>query len=527
MDAATPASVLGAAKKWITQGDYTLLVKPGTANPQEDVAETAGLPTADGKPAPVPPAAHEYKTVKSDIDRNAGVPHVAAFPDLNFPTLQHGKLKNGIEVVLAERHAVPLVEIKLLFGGGYAADFGRKLGTASFTAGMLDEGTTSLDSLEIARRRERLGASLGTGCDLDNCSVALNSLKSQLVPSLALFADVVRHPAFRDEDIGRIRGQWLAGIAQEKTEPTGLALRTLPPLVYGKGSAYAIPFTGSGDEASIKALSADDMRAFVRDFLRPDNTKIIIAGDTVLADIVAQLDAVFGDWQAPTQPVPKVTLSDAAMQKSARVFLMDRPGSQQSMILAGLPAPSTMAPDNLQINTMEEAFGGLFTSRLNMNLREDKHWAYGAFAFSPSAVGQRLFLLYAPVQTDKTAPALAELLKESHDLIGPKPLTTEEIAKVKSGNVRAMPGEYESADAVLRAVQQIVVYHRPDDYVQTYKRRVEAQTDAEVNAAAKEVVRPDALTWVIIGDRAQIEKPVQALKIGTLQVLDADGNVTK
>ena len=527
LDAATPASVLAAAQKWIAKGDYTLIVKPGTPNAQEDIAETAGLPNADGRPAPKLPAAHEYKTIKSAIDRNAGVPAVTSFPDLNFPTLQHGKLKNGIEVVLAERHAVPIVQVKLLFSGGYASDQGRKLGTASFTAGMLDEGTQTLDSLEIARRRERLGASLSTGCDLDTCSASASALKSQLAPSLALLADVVRHPAFRAEDIARIRGQWLAGIAQEKTEPTGLALRTLPPLVYGKGNPYAIPFTGSGDENSIKALNTDDMQAFVRDFLRPDNTKIIVAGDTTLSDIVAQLDGVFGDWKSPQQAMPKIVLAKATAQEKARVYLMDRPGSQQSLILAGAPAPSTMAPDNLQINTMEEAFGGMFSARLNMNLREDKHWAYGAYAFSPGAVGERLFLLYAPVQTDKTAPALAELVKESRDLIGTRPLSAEEIAKVKSSNVRAMPGQYESAGAVLGALQQIVVYQRPDDYVQTYKRRVEAQTDAEVNAAAKKVVRPDAFTWVVVGDRAQIEKPVQALKIGALQVLDADGKPVK
>jgi predicted Zn-dependent peptidase len=523
MDAATPASVLTAARKWIAKGEYTLTVKPGNPNPEEDVAETAGLPEAENKPAPVAPPPREYKTVKSSINRDAGVPAVTSFPDLNFPTLQHGKLKNGIEVVLAERHAIPVADIKLLFSGGYAADQGRKLGTASFTAGMLDEGTDTLDSLEIARRRERLGAGLATGCDLDTCSASVNALKSQLAPSLALFADVVRHPAFRDADIARIRGQWLAGIAQEKTEPTGLALRTLPPLVFGKGNPYSIPFTGSGDEASIKSLGAADMRAFVRDFLRPDNAKIIVAGDITLADAIAQLDAAFGDWKAPEQPMPKVERVKAAVPEKPRVYVMDRPGSQQSMILAGLAAPSTMAPDNLAINTMEEAFGGLFSARLNMNLREDKHWAYGAYAFSPGAVGQRLFLLYAPVQTDKTAPALAELVRESRDLIGSRPLTADEIAKVKASNVRGMPGEYESTDSVLRAVQQIVVYHRPDDYVQTYKRRVEAQTDEQVNAAAKEVVKPDALTWVVVGDRAQIEKPVRELNIGTLQVLDADG----
>jgi predicted Zn-dependent peptidase len=202
---------------------------------------------------------------------------------------------------------------------------------------------------------------------------------------------------------------------------------------------------------------------------------------------------------------------------------MDRPGSQQSVIIAGTLAPSTLAPNHLQIGTMDQAFGGLFTSRLNMNLREDKHWAYGAYSFSGNAIGQRLFLMYAPVQSDKTAQSAQELLNEARGVIADKPLTHEEIAKVKVSLVRALPGEYEGAGAVLGSLQSIVVYHRPDDYVQTYKQRVEAQTDADVEAAAKLVIQPQTLTWVVIGDLKQIEKPLRALKLGTLQVIDADG----
>jgi zinc protease len=527
LDAATPASVLAAAQKWVAQGDYTLTVKPGTPDPGKDEAESAGLPAAQDAPQPVLPPTHEYKTAQSSVDRAAGIPVVSEFPDLNFPQLQHGKLHNGIEVTLAERHTIPTIELKLLFDSGYAADQGRKLGTASFTAAMLDEGTQDLDSLEIARREDRFGAILATGCDLDTCSAALNSLKSQLAPSLALFTDVVRHPAFRAEDIARIRGQLLAGIAQEKTDPNQLALRILPPLVYGPGHAYAIPFTGSGTEASVKALKAGDMQQFVRDFLRPDNAKIIVAGDTTLAEIIPQLDAAFGDWTPGPGPVPKKNLAQVSAPAKPRVYLMDRPGSQQSVIIAGVTAPSTLAENNLQIHTMNSAFGGLFSSRLNMNLREDKHWAYGAFSFSGNAIGQRLFMMYAPVQTDKTADSAREMLKEATAVVGDTPLTQEEIAKVKNTDVRALPGEYESGQAVLGALQSIVVYHRPDDYVQTFKHRVEAQTDADVEAAAKQVIRPDALTWVVIGDRKQVEPSLRAFKIGALQVLDANGNPVK
>ena len=527
MDAATPASVLAAARKWIAKGDYTLTVKPGNPNPEEDVAETAGLAAAENKPAPVSPPPREYKTVKSSINRDTGVPAVTSFPDLSFPTLQHGKLKNGIEVVLAERHAIPIVEIKLLFSGGYAADHGRKLGTASFTAEMLDEGTKDLDSVEIAKREQRLGAVIGSGAGLDSSSVSLNALNAELAPSLALFADIVRNPAFRDADIARIRGQWLADIEQEKTQPTGLALRTLPPLLYGKDHAYGIPFSGSGTPESIKSLKAADLAEFHRDFMRPDNVKILVAGDTTLAQIIPQLERVFGDWKAPAKPLPAKNIGTVALQPKPRVFLVNRSESPQTLILAGVVAPSTKAPNNLQIQTANGAFGGVFTSRLNMNLREDKRWTYGAGSFLQDAVGQRPLMIYAPVQTDKAAESVAEALKEIRAVVGDKPLTHEEIDKIKASRVRSLSGNYETTGAVLNAINAIELYDRPDDYVQTLKQRIEAQSDESVQAAANEIYRPDALTWVIVGDLSKIEKSVRALNLGEVQVLDADGKVLR
>jgi predicted Zn-dependent peptidase len=392
---------------------------------------------------------------------------------------------------------------------------------------MLDEGTATLDSLEIARREQRLGAQINAGSGLDSSSVSLSTLTSQITPSLALYADIVRNPAFRADDIARIRGQWLAHIAQEKTQPRGLALRTLPPLIYGAGHAYAIPFTGSGTEQAINALSDKDLRTYMADWLRADNAKILVAGDTTLDAIIPELDAVFGDWKAPAGALPKKNIATVAPPAQPRVFLVDKPGAQQSLILAGIVAPSTKAKNNLEIETMSGAFGGTFTSRLNMNLREDKHWAYGAFSFLVGAVGQRPFLLYAPVQTDKTAESAAEVLRESNEVIGSKPLTHEEIEKIKLGDVRSMPGEYQTTGAVLGAMNQIVVYDRPDDYIETLKPRIEAQTDKDVQAAANEIIHPGSLTWVIVGDLKKIEKPVRALNIGDVKVLDAEGKVLR
>ncbi|HEV7490531.1 MAG TPA: insulinase family protein, partial [Rhodanobacteraceae bacterium] len=530
VESATRESVLAAANKWIAKGDYTLTVTPAAAGAGEepkDEGETAGRAAIEGRPPAVAPPAATYQVTKSSVARDKGVPKVEAFPDLGFPKLERGRLKNGIEVILAERHTLPIVEMQLLFDAGYASDQGRGPGTSAFTMGMLDEGTTTLDSLEIARREERLGAQISAGSSLDTSSVSLSALSSQLKPSLALYADVARNPALHDEDIARIRGQWLARIAQEKTQPRGLALRTLPPLLYGDGHAYAIPFTGSGNEQAINALSAKDLRTYVGDWLRADSTKILVAGDTTLEAIVPQLDAVFGDWKAPSTARAKKNIASVVAPPKPRVYLVDKPGAQQSLILAGVLAPSTKAKNNLEIETMTSAFGGTFTSRLNMNLREDKHWAYGAFSFMTNALGQRPFMLYAPVQTDKTAESAAELLRESKEVIGPRPLTGEEIEKIKLDDVRSMPGHYQTVGAVLGAMNSIVVYDRPDDYVQTLKSHIEALTDPAVQAAANEIIKPDALTWVIVGDLKRIEKPVRALNIGDVKVLDAEGKVVR
>ena len=524
-NAATPASVKAAADKWLSKGDYLLTVLPAgnDFNPDTEDAKVVALGAEQGRPAAKMPAKHEYAVGKNQVDRSQGVPKVAQFPDLKFPELERGKLKNGIEVILAQRHTVPVTHVQLMFNAGYAADQGHKLGTASFTSALMAESTKDLDSVEVAKRKQRLGAITRIGCGLDACSASLNALNDQLQPSLALFADIVRNPAFKSDDIERIRGQWLAGIAQEKTQPTALALRTLPPLLYGANHAYGIPFTGSGTEEAIKAMQASDLSTFQNDWLRPDNVKILVAGDTTLQQIIPQLDAAFGDWKAPSSAVPKKNIATVAAQAKPRVFLIDKPDAPQSLILAGLLAPSSKAPNELAIDVANGAFGGSFTSRLNMNLREDKRWAYGAFSFMRDAIGQRPFLMYAPVQTDKTAESAHEVSKEANEVIASRPLTQPEVDKIKDSNVRGLPGSFETASEVLGAMSEIVQYNRPDDYVQTLKARTEAVTQPQAEDAIKEIIKPTALTWVIVGDLKKIEAPVRALNLGDVQVIDGDG----
>lgn len=493
-NAATPDTVRTAARRWLLQGDYTLVVSP-----VPDWQVTAS--TLDRKTAPMP----------------------KDFPNLQFPPIQRGKLKNGIPVVLIERHDVPLVHARLLFDAGYAADQGRMLGTAAMTMAMLDEGTKSRGALELKAQIEALGASIGAGSSLDFSEIGMSALKAKLAPTLDLFADVTLNPAFDPSEFSRVQAQWLAGIAQEKTDPSSLGLRVLPPLLFGEGHAYAIPFTGKGTESSIKALSPDELKRFHREWLRPDNATLLVAGDTTLAEIVPLMDARFGGWKAPEGAKPRKNVGPVALPAKTRVYLIDKPHAEQSVILAGLLAPPSNTPKHLEIATMNDVIGGQFTARINQNLRENKHWSYGSYSSLPGALGPRPYLFTAPVQTDQTAPALHEILKELQGYVGAKPATAEEIQRVKELRVRTLPGRYETGGAALGALASIVQNGWADDYVQTLKGRLESQSDADIRAQATALIKPDQITWVVVGDLAKIEAPVRKLGLGEVRVLDSDG----
>ena len=490
---ATPKDVRQDAQRWLAQGDHHIRVDP--------------MPS--------------YETVASEVDRSKGPPITDEFPDLSFPNLQRGELANGMTVVLAERHQTPIVDVEIQFNAGYAADQGGKLGTASFTMAMLDEGTAKRSALEIATEREELGAQMGAGCGLDACTSSVSALRSQLKPSLALWVDTLRNPSFDESEFSRLKGQWLASIAQEKTQPVSMALRTLPPLLYGDGHAYSMPLTGSGTEDSITALTTDDLRRFRQQWLRPDNGVILVAGDTTMDEITALLNEAFAGWQPPAEAVPAKDISYVPLPEQQRILLINKPGAEQSVIIGGHLIPPTTDDRQLLFETVNGVLGGSFNARLNMNLREDKHWAYGAYSFSSSALGQRPFLLYAPVQTDKTAESLKEMAREFREFVGKRPPTDEEVARVKAKTVRSLPGRYETTGAVGSTLSQIVLYGWPDNHVQTLKGRIEAQTTEDVAELAKTLLHPKQATWLIVGDVAKIEKAVRETGLAPVEVLPA------
>ncbi|MEN5208674.1 pitrilysin family protein [Stenotrophomonas terrae] len=517
VDAATAADVKAAGAKWLGVGDHTIVVEPG-----ERVA-LAELPSVKPAPFNVPAVDPKFTTLPSQVDRSAGVPKTTSFPELKFPQLQRATLKNGTKVVLAERHDIPVVQFSYEFPGGFTADQGRKSGTANFTMGMLDEGAGQLGSLAFADAVERLGASVNAGASLDGSSVYLSALKENLAPSLALYADVVRAPRFDQNEIDRIKATWIAGIQQEKAQPNAVAMRVLPPLLYGAGHPYAIPFTGSGNEAAIQSLTREDLTSFHKQWVRPEGATLIVVGDTTLKDIVPLLERSFGDWKGEGA-APKVQAPNTVDRpQTARVFLIDQPGAVQANLFAGEVAPSTMDPGTTRFDIANGVLGGDFTSRLNMNLREDKHWSYGARSSASNALGQRPWMAVAPVQIDKTGEAMKEMNAEiSQFASGQRPPTDAEVSRIRNIQTLSLPGAYETASAVMSTIGGIVRYGRPDDYVFKRKAEIEAMTPAQVAEAAK-TLDPSKLTWVVVGDLKQTEAPVRALKLGEVTVIDADG----
>ena len=523
MDAATPAILTAAANKWLAKGDHTLIIEPGEtalgAQPEKPFAHRSEAKGDDKLLAPDP----KFTVVKSDVDRSKGVPSTDSFPDLSFPDLQRATLSNGITVVLAERHEVPVVQLSMEFRGGYAADRGRTLGTSSFTMAMLDEGAGQYDALGLSERADALGANLGAGASLDGANVYLSALKDKLEPSLDLFADVIRRPTFAEKEIERVRATWIANIAQEKTRPNSLALRLLPPLLYGEGHNYAMPFSGTGNEASIGTLTRDELVAFHRDFIRPDNATVIVTGATTLKEIMPLLEARFADWKAPEGKLALPEIATVELPAAPQVYLVDQPGATQANIFVGQVVPATTDAKALEFDIANGVLGGEFSSRLNMKLREEKQWAYGAYSFTQGALGQRPWIAFAPVQIDKTVESIGELKAVIEGFAsGSVAIDEAEADKIKLSNVRSLPGAYETAGSVMNQIGSILRYNRPDNYVELYKQKTESMPlDAVRSAAAS--IKPGALTWVVVGELAKIEQPIRDLKLGEVHVMDADG----
>jgi zinc protease len=491
--AATPAAVKKAMNDWLADGDFVLQVDPFPGN----LATTAKLDRSQAPPVGQPEA-------------------------LRLPPMQKATLSNGLKVVLAERHAAPVVNFSLLVDSGYASDSPNLPGVASLALRMLEEGTPSRGSLKISEELEGLGANFSTGTNLDGAFVNMNVLKATMPKALDLYADLLLHPAFPQNEFARLQQDRIATIQREKSVPQLMALRVLPTLLYGKGHAYALPFTGSGTEEAVRKMTREDLARYHQTWFKPNNATLLVVGDTSLAEMKPLLEKAFAGWKAGE--VPKKNVAQVSQPARTVVYLMDRPGALQSVIYGAQLAPPRNTPEAVPLQVVNNIFGGTFSSRINMNLREDKHWSYGVSTQLASAVGQRPFLSASPVQTDKTADALKELVGEYRGMAGGRPIDAAELKAAQDNATLGLPGAFETASQLSSAYSTILQYQLPENYYNTFTEKALALTPEQANALAARTIMPDKLIWVVVGDMSKVEQGIRDLKLGEVHKIDVDGN---
>ena len=501
--AATPASVRAAMQAWLTRPVYALTVAPGKRAPYEE----AKAGQADGKPVVAAQEVAASGAAPVTGPRRVAPP-VGEIVDLTYPAISRDRLSNGIALIYAQRPGLPLSRFALTFDAGFSADPRQALGTQSLVLNLLDEGTTTRSSADIAAAQEELGSKIAAGGSMDRAELDLATLTANLSPALDLFADVMLHPTFAE--IARVKAEQLTAIQAETSDPEGLASRTLPGLIYGTGHPYGGPASGIGDPVAVAALTKADLVAFKDRWLQPADTAIFIVSDLPLATLKPMLEQRFGGWK-PAAPVGVKSTDHPVPTPRPRIMLIDRGPSPQSVIQAGEVLDARGTDELLPLIAANDALGGNFLSRINMDIRETKAWSYGVQSGFARYVGRIPYQVAAPVQTDKTGPAIQAMLADMTAYLTTAPVTQEERDRTVQRSIRELPGQFEDGNALLDAMQRNDMLKRPDDYYAHIADKYRALTVAQLAAAARADIKPAQLVWVVVGDAASVRPQLDAL----------------
>jgi len=489
------ADLQKAAKEWLSDGQYVLEVEPF----------------------------REAQSTANDADRSV-MPALGQDALITFPEFQRTTLSNGLPIILAQRTTIPDVKMLLAFNAGFSTDISSLPGIATLAMNMLDEGTVKRNALSISDELSKIGASLNSYSSLDQSYISLTSLKSNIDAGLDIFTDVILNPTFPKNDFDRLKKEQLINIQREKVEPISMALRLLPKFLYGEGHAYSLPLTGSGTEASVNSITREQLLKFYETWIRPNNATLIVVGDITLNELKPKLEKLLSGWKKANIPVKNITTAPAPSKSI--VYLMDRPGSIQSLFIAGNLINPYGQYNEPALSIANSIIGGEFTSRINMNLREDKHWSYGAFTFIADAKGQRPLIVFTSVQTDKTKETLQEIYKELSGYVSTTPATDEEVARNQKNKLLQIPGSYETMNSVVNAIDQIVTYGLKDNYFAEYASKLRLVQTKDVRELVAKTIKPDQMTWIIVGDRSKVETPLKEAGY-EIRLIDADGNLVK
>ena len=492
---ASAKDLKATAKKWLSNGDYVLTV--------------------------IPNAERSFNT-ESTVDRSQ-LPYPTEFPTLDLPDIQRAKLSNGLEIVLAERHDVPMINLSVQFKSGHSSDSNEQPGLASFSMSMLTEGTKRYNALQLSSKLEELGTDLYTNVGLDSSSINVSSLKSNLIPSVDLLYEVMSEAVFDEKEIERKKIRWLASIDQSLSTPNGIVSNIAPGLLYGDKNPYGKPFSGNGTRESIQWMERESMIGYTQEMLNPSNATILVVGDTNLDEITTVLENKFGTWSdSQSYQDNVIDYQNYQTPTERKIYLVDKPGAVQSLIVAGQLLPSPDTEDEIDIELMNAVIGGSFTSRLNMNLREDKSWSYGARARLSRFKGPRPMLVYAPVQTDKTVPSIQEIIREYDEYLTSRPAQTDELEAIVKDRSLGLIGQFETFGALMGGLSGVVAFNRSDDYLESLPEAYQAIKIEDIHQATETYIDPNIWTWIIVGDLSIIENEIRELELGKIEIIKLD-----
>lgn len=498
----TPADVKAAMSKWMTRPAFTLILEPGERDAEYE--EAASVAAADDNASQRDRAAEE---ITVSLERPA--PPIDNVATLDFPDIERTTLANGMQLTYAQRDAVPATYVTMSFNAGTAADPVSLRGLEGLTLELFDEGTADMTSQDIAEARERLGVNISTGGGDDRSSFTLSALSANLAPSLDLFAQIVREPAFNQSDLDRVKAQTVTGIRSQMRQPAGIARRAIGVELFGTDTPYGGVTTIEG----INAVTREDLFSFKDTWIRPDNGEVFVISSLSMDEVVDQLNAAFGDWTAPA--MAKGTKDFSSLPNATdggRIVLINRPNSPQSVIYGAQVTPLSASDDAyVDFTNANNSLGGNFLARLNMNLRETKGWSYGVRGGPQARENAVIYAISGGVQADRTGDSIAEMIREVSEFLSERGVTDDELARNVASEIGELPGRFETSGAVLGAMQSNALFGRSDDYYERLVERYSAQTTASLDEAARAALVVDNFVWVVVGDAEQVEPQLEAL----------------
>ncbi len=467
----------------------------------------------------VPPYSPDFETAQN---WRKEAPKPRAEPKLHLPAPTTFALANGMKVYLIEEHSLPVMSASLVTLAGGEVNPKGKPGLASYTARLLTEGTTTRTSTELANAVAQIGAGLGASASMDNASASISALSNNSGAALELLSDVVLHPVFKDEEVERVRKQRLVAILQEGDSPIAATLRVGGKVLYGD-QPYG--YQAIGTTESVKATTREDLAAFWAAHYGPKNSALILAGDFSEAEAKKLAETYFGGWSGGSG-AGSSELPAAPAAPARKIVIVDKPGSPQTTLITFGLGVKRNSPDYAAITEMNSILGGLFSSRINMNLREKNGFTYGAFSGFFFYRGGGPAYAGAQVRTDVTAPALKELFSELNR-IHTDPATPEELKLAKDNALRSLPGSFETVGNESGLMAELFVYGLPNDYFQKLPAQFEAVTPEAVAQAAKNYIHPENLIVMAVGDRAKIEADLAKMNLGPIEIRDESGDLVK